>query len=393
MVTWADKIKKPEHEPQELTEVMKHHDTKIIQVEAGINILEGQLDLYATKVEVNAIESRVNAAEINIDGLTGQISLKADSALVTSIDTRLGNAEANIDGLNSAIALKAEATEVTSLGTRVTTAEANISALEGQIELKVNASDITGNNVMSLLNLSSTTIRLQASKIQLAGAVTVLSELTDDLGTITAGKMIGVTYETSSDISKIVIHSRGIDGYEQGNWVGRLNQNGYELNTISYSESGIYFYENAISDPSQISSRGEEAGRLTRYQESGYWGVGLRGRYAAQLSSAQGGYARFTTGTPLGSQFIINFPTNSSAFSVTPSSTRIGGSLTVTEDITVHGNVTIHGSINYGFAAMGDEGEIMSANNDSSEIIELQGRVQALENIILELMKGEQRHD
>lgn len=62
--------------------------------------------------------------------------------------------------------------------------ERSITETEQGLQLKVSYNDI-----ISAINLSPETIEILASKINLVGAVTVLSDITGDLGTITAGTM------------------------------------------------------------------------------------------------------------------------------------------------------------------------------------------------------------
>jgi len=118
-----------------------------------------------------------------------------DSLLVietSNLTTRLSTAESTITQQAGLIASKAESSTVTALGNRVTTAEQNINGLTGQISQKVSKTDYNGNTIASLINQTATTIKLQASKINLVGAVTVLSDITGNLGDITAGNISGV---------------------------------------------------------------------------------------------------------------------------------------------------------------------------------------------------------
>ncbi|MGY3718854.1 hypothetical protein ACWE42_25480, partial [Sutcliffiella cohnii] len=66
------------------------------------------------------------------------------------------------------------------------------------IESKVSTVDYNGNNIASLINQTATTIKIQASKINLVGAVTVLSDITGNLGTITAGTLRAVRLEAAT---------------------------------------------------------------------------------------------------------------------------------------------------------------------------------------------------
>jgi len=76
---------------------------------------------------------------------------------------------------------------------RLGTAESQISVQAGQISSKVSYTDYNGNTIASLINQSATTIDIQASKINLVGAVSVLSDISGSLGSITAGNITGTT--------------------------------------------------------------------------------------------------------------------------------------------------------------------------------------------------------
>lgn len=61
---------------------------------------------------------------------------------------------------------------------------------------------LNGNTIASLINQTSTTITIQASKISLVGAVSVLSDISGNLGTIYAGRIEGATIDISTDARK-----------------------------------------------------------------------------------------------------------------------------------------------------------------------------------------------
>lgn len=98
----------------------------------------------------------------------------------------------SVEAINESIAtieLRADSIvlSVTGLDTRMGQAESSISIQAGQISSKVSQTDYNGNTIASLINQSATTIDIQASKINLIGAVSVLSDISGNLGTITTG--------------------------------------------------------------------------------------------------------------------------------------------------------------------------------------------------------------
>lgn len=78
---------------------------------------------------------------------------------------------------------------VSAFDSRIGAAEASISLQSDEINLMVREADLTGNYIVSLINLTSTTATIAADNINLVGAVTVLSDITGNLGTITAGNI------------------------------------------------------------------------------------------------------------------------------------------------------------------------------------------------------------
>jgi hypothetical protein len=66
------------------------------------------------------------------------------------------------------------------------------------------------------INLTSDTAKIQANKINLVGAVTVLSDIAGNLGTITAGTITGATVRTSSGTSRIEMSSNLLRSYRNG---------------------------------------------------------------------------------------------------------------------------------------------------------------------------------
>lgn len=88
---------------------------------------------------------------------------------------------------------------------------------------------VRGDGVIAAINVSTEAIKIQSSKIDLIGAVTVLSDITGDLGTITAGTMIGTTFMSSSSTSRVEFNALGLEGYESNALVQRITYSGYTL--------------------------------------------------------------------------------------------------------------------------------------------------------------------
>lgn len=122
-----------------------------------------------TVTQVDDVDNRLKSAEssitINADSITSKVSQ-------TEIDNSINTLKTN---------------DINPLAGRVSTAESSITQNATDITSKVSQTDYNGNTIASMINQSATTIDIQASKINLTGAVTVLSDITGNLGTITTG--------------------------------------------------------------------------------------------------------------------------------------------------------------------------------------------------------------
>ncbi|WP_245902298.1 phage tail spike protein [Gracilibacillus dipsosauri] len=151
----------------------------------------------------------------------------------SNIDSVYSYAESEITQLSTEIQSKVGKTEFDNLTGRVSSAESTITQHSNQIATKVEE-----DGVISAINQTPESIRIQASKLNLVGAVTVLSDITGKLGTITAGTINGVTINGSTLNSRVdsnnyttiennSIHSEGIyySDWAKGNQKGVFDVN------------------------------------------------------------------------------------------------------------------------------------------------------------------------
>lgn len=154
----------------------------IVNAEEQARIDDVQARLLEAKNHANTVATSARqAAEDHANGLVGPVV------------ERVTTAESSIIQLNNAISFKAETSVTDWLGQRTTTAEQNIDGLQGAISQKVSVVDYNGNAIVSMLNQSATTFDIIGSKINLVGAVAVLSDIAGNLGSITAGTIIGTS--------------------------------------------------------------------------------------------------------------------------------------------------------------------------------------------------------
>ncbi|MGE7545077.1 phage tail protein [Sporosarcina newyorkensis] len=158
------------------------------------------LEAYS-KIELTASEIRSEVAALNVqleDGIAQNKSLISQTATqirseVTSevrrVDGRVDSANSSITQLAGQVSIKADSSTVSSLGTRVNNVEWNLDATNAQISQKVSQTDYNGNTIVSMINQTPYYVEINADKINLVGAVSVLSDISGDLGTITAGNI------------------------------------------------------------------------------------------------------------------------------------------------------------------------------------------------------------
>lgn len=188
--------------PQSLSDILTSTkidvDVNKKQSQSSFEQTNEKFELEVTRIDgdVNGIDTRVSSAELKI----------TDDAIVSAVRTSTAYA----GDLNS----KADTTTVGSLDTRVSSAESSITQNAGNIASKVSDTDYNGNTIASLINQTATTIDIEASKINLVGAVTVLSDITGDLGTVTAGDITGVSLTSKSGDDKIKIEGTLLESFE-----------------------------------------------------------------------------------------------------------------------------------------------------------------------------------
>ncbi|MEM4995032.1 tail fiber domain-containing protein [Priestia sp. SB1] len=193
--------------------------TRKESVVAGIN---------STKEEVNKINMDIAEISDLIETIDGQVQLRVTKEVFDQLKNTVTTNESRLSIAENEIALRVEKSEYNVLKDKVEKNEASIVVHADEISQSVKKTDFNGNTIASLINQTATTIRLQANKIQLAGAVTVLSEISGDLGTINAGilnavQINGGTGSFTGDITAKTLFVEGIGG---GNPNIKIGSNG-----------------------------------------------------------------------------------------------------------------------------------------------------------------------
>lgn len=241
-------------------------------------------DVQVAQGSINTIISETDMATIEGLGTTFYEQYNTTKSTVDSWEVSLGNQETTFPGLinsvktnNAKISATPEAISAVltseymdTLGT-IQAIKTSIALTQGAIEAKVSK-----NGVIAAINLEPGTAKIYASKINLVGAVTVLSDLSGKLGTITAGTINGVTINSttinSTDINGGTITGTTIKTNDTG-FIDRLELSGNELTaygitpiaptalkTMAITGTGISFYNN------DYDALEEHVGRLFAYE-------------------------------------------------------------------------------------------------------------------------------
>lgn len=153
-------------------------------------------------MEVEQLDTSIAAIDLKADNINLSVNNRITNE-VAAIDLRANQIQLSVDDARGNIAsLQIQANQiqstVSSQNTQIGNMQSTITQMSGEIDLMVKDSDLTGNELISRINLTSTTASIQASKINLVGAVTVLSDLSGNLGTITAGTINGTNINSAN---------------------------------------------------------------------------------------------------------------------------------------------------------------------------------------------------
>lgn len=312
--------------PEDILTVQENHSTALDQNSREISaqadtIVELEDDIYSAQAELSVMSDAIGAKveeslfneetsilsnkitdiETTADGLLVDISdVKAD---ISDAEQTLSNHSTQIDANAEDIALRARQTDVDNVIGSIDYIESELQVQADEISASVKEGD-----VISSINLSSETARIDASNIEFVGAVTVLSDITDSLGTIQAGTIDGATIRQTGDDRTIT-----------------LDEDGF---TIQGDTSSIEMLTNADDDRSVS---GSEVATMIFTASSNY---GFMEIYQDEASSV----IRSDSSVAFNADGAININ---------------GSSTQITSDMSVYGDVNINGGIDLGTSTNG----------------------------------------
>ncbi|MGE7840497.1 phage tail spike protein [Lysinibacillus sp. NPDC093712] len=168
-----------EVDTEELIEDTKEELSEVVEE----NKKEYKSAITQTDSRITLEVEKLNKSIATVDVKADQISLSVSNRItneVAAINVRANQIQSTVSAQNVSIG---------NLNNRIGSAESSITQQSWQISQKVSTTDYNGNRIASLINQTSTTISIQASKINLVGAVRVLSDISGNLGTIHAGNI------------------------------------------------------------------------------------------------------------------------------------------------------------------------------------------------------------
>lgn len=180
-----------------LKESIKEYRSSFTQTDSNIRLEVERINHSIAAIDIKA--DNINLSVNNrITNEVAQLNIRADSitAEVSRVERKADSTQTQVSSLS--IEVGQISTRVSNVDSRLGTAESSIVQQAGQISSKVSQTDYNGNTIASLINQTTTTIDIQADKINLIGAVTFLSDITGALGTITAGTINGVQINSAN---------------------------------------------------------------------------------------------------------------------------------------------------------------------------------------------------
>jgi phage minor structural protein len=258
----------------------KADDSDVTSLETRVSEAESELSVQAGQINLKASASTVytkTETDTKVNAKANQSSLNTTNSNVSSLTTRMSSAESSLSVQAGQIASKVSQStydaDIPNLKTRMNSAESTITQHAGQITSKVSTTDYTGNKVVSMLNQTATTIKLDASKIELNGKVKFT-----DLDSSAQGTINGKASQSSVNSINGILNSA----------VTTIDGSGITV------KDGSFFLEDSIS-----SAKYSVVSKRNMLQDHGF-----------ELSNGSGynsSYRWFDYDNPIGSLGIYNY--------------------------------------------------------------------------------------
>lgn len=145
---------------------------KLATAEASIVINAEAITSKVSQTTFNELGGRVGTVETKVIQTQDAITSLASKSSVEALSGRVTTAESQISQNASAIELKVSQATFDSLGSKVGLLESNLIVQAGLISSKVSSSDLNGARIISEINQSPESIKINAKNIDLIGITT-----------------------------------------------------------------------------------------------------------------------------------------------------------------------------------------------------------------------------
>ncbi|MDF2605896.1 MAG: hypothetical protein K0S34_86 [Bacillales bacterium] len=220
-----------------------------------INVEFGQITL-----EVEQLGQSISSINLDLDSIN--LSVEQLNTSVSSIDLELDNITLMVSALDS------------DLGQ----VESQLSIQANQISTKVSATDYTGANIVSMINQTASTIKIEAAHINLVGAVSA-SDITT--GTMSADRISGghiqsANWLSNSFSSPFTVYIGGLSYPSMRVYNGSLSllNNGSEYLNISAFDTYSTYFNKSIRTPYSFYSTNGNGYGYYKYDDNSYFRIG-----------------------------------------------------------------------------------------------------------------------
>jgi phage minor structural protein len=231
----------------------QEHNEAITELETSITETNEAIKLKANASELDVVEQRVSEAEatlsVQADAIKSMVTKTEFTDAIDDTNTRISDAESRIAQTENAIETKVSQSiynaDISNLKTRMETAESSITQHADQISSKVSYTDFTGNTIVSKINQSPSTVKIEAKNIELTGSVTFSSFDSDTKAKITNAESNASTALSTANTAKSTV-----DGWKHSSDTTKIDGGKIYTNSITTTQLNVdnIFGNSAVLD-------------------------------------------------------------------------------------------------------------------------------------------------
>jgi phage minor structural protein len=231
----------------------QEHNEAITELETSITETNEAIKLKANASELDVVEQRVSEAEatlsVQADAIKSMVTKTEFTDAIDDTNTRISDAESRIAQTENVIETKVSQSiynaDISNLKTRMETAESSITQHADQISSKVSYTDFTGNTIVSKINQSPSTVKIEAKNIELTGSVTFSSFDSDTKAKITNAESNASTALSTANTAKSTV-----DGWKHSSDTTKIDGGKIYTNSITTTQLNVdnIFGNSAVLD-------------------------------------------------------------------------------------------------------------------------------------------------